>query len=63
VLATIPVRETLFAPPMVLIRRASVPLTPAATHFADLMQRAAPTAAAGKTPRQTNGRPARAKTA
>jgi LysR family transcriptional regulator of abg operon len=59
-LATIPVRETLFAPPMVLIKRASVPLTPAATHFADLMHRTVPTAA-GKTPRPSGGRPAGAK--
>lgn len=48
-LATIPVREVLPAAPMVLIKRVSVPLTPAATYFADLMQRTVPTAA-NKTP-------------
>ena len=44
-LATIPVREVLPAAPMVLIKRASVPLTPAATYFADLMQRTSSTRA------------------
>lgn len=42
VLATIPLRETLPAPSMVLIRRAGVPLTPAASFLVDLMKRAAP---------------------
>lgn len=48
-LATIPVRETLPAASMVLIRRSSVPLTPAATFFADLMQRTVPAGARGTT--------------
>jgi LysR family transcriptional regulator of abg operon len=56
-LATIPVREILHAPPMVLIRRASVPLTPAATYFADQMQRTV-SSAAGKAQRATSGSPA-----
>ena len=42
ILGTIPVRETLPAPNIVLIRRASVPLTPAATFFSDLMRRTVP---------------------
>jgi LysR family transcriptional regulator of abg operon len=42
ILDTIPVRETLPAPNIVLIRRASVPLTPAATFFCDLMRRTVP---------------------
>jgi LysR family transcriptional regulator of abg operon len=41
VLTTIPVVEELSAPPLVIIRRADLPLTPAATHMLDLMQRAA----------------------
>lgn len=56
-LATIPVREILPAPPMVLIKRASVPLTPAATCLADLMQRTVSTPAS-KALRATRSRPA-----
>ena len=41
VLTTISVGEELSAPPLVVIRRADLPLTPAATHMLDLMQRAA----------------------
>lgn len=41
-LGTIHVREALPAASMVLIKRASMPLTPAATFFADLIQRAGP---------------------
>ena len=40
-LAPIPVREKLLAPDIVMIARAGVPLTPAAEHFALLLQRAA----------------------
>ncbi len=40
VLTTIPVREELAAAPLVTIRRADLPLTPAATHLLDLMLRA-----------------------
>lgn len=40
-LQAIPVREALPAPPIVLIRRAGLPLTPAATVFVDLLRRAA----------------------
>jgi DNA-binding transcriptional LysR family regulator len=38
-LAPIEVKEVLTAPPIVLIRRAGLPLTPAAEYFADLMRR------------------------
>ena len=38
-LATVPVREELAAPPIVLIKRADLVLTPAARHFLDLLQR------------------------
>ena len=37
-LQTIPLRETLAAPAIVLIRRAGLPLTPAATYLADLLR-------------------------
>ena len=40
VLQIIPIKEILSAPPIVLIRRAWVPLTPAAEHFGDLLKRA-----------------------
>jgi len=40
VLTTIRVEEELTAPPLVVIQRADLPLTPAATHLLDLMQRA-----------------------
>ena len=43
-LDTIAVREALPAPNIVLVRRASVPLTPAATFFSDLMRRTVPAA-------------------
>lgn len=39
-LVRIPVRETVEAPAMVMIRRAALPLTPAAEHFCDLIRRA-----------------------
>lgn len=39
VLTTIRVSEKLPAPPIVLVKRCSVPLTPAATYFSELMQR------------------------
>jgi DNA-binding transcriptional LysR family regulator len=44
VLQVLPVREVLPAPPMVLIRRPELPLTPAAEHFCDLMLRHLPRA-------------------
>lgn len=44
VLRAIDIRESLPAPAIVLIRRASVPLTPAANFFADIMQKGAPSA-------------------
>jgi LysR family transcriptional regulator of abg operon len=40
VLQMIPIDEILAAPPIVLVRRAWVPLTPAAEHFCDLLKRA-----------------------
>lgn len=39
VLSTIPVEEELAAPAIVIIQRADLPLTPAATHLLDLMRR------------------------
>ena len=42
VLTTIQVREELAAPAIVVIRRADLPLTPAARHLLDLMQRVRP---------------------
>jgi LysR family transcriptional regulator of abg operon len=39
-LTSIEVREELAAPPIVLVKRADLPLTPAATHLLDLMRRA-----------------------
>ena len=51
VLTVIPVKEKLPAPPIVLIQRPDLPLTPAAEYFCDMMRRYAPTApAAGKAP-------------
>ena len=41
VLTTIPVVEELAAMPLVVIKRADLPLTPAATHLLDLLRRAA----------------------
>lgn len=41
-LQIIPIREQVPAPPIVLIRRPDLPLTPAAEHFCDLMLRFAP---------------------
>jgi LysR family transcriptional regulator of abg operon len=41
-LARIPIRETLRAPSIVTIRRAGLPLTPAAEYFLDLMRRNVP---------------------
>lgn len=38
-LQVIPVREKLSAPPIVFIRRADLPLTPAAEHLSDLLKR------------------------
>lgn len=40
VLVTIALREELAAPPIVVVQRAALPLTPAATHLLDLMRRA-----------------------
>ena len=42
VLATIAVAEELAAPSIVVVQRADLPLTPAATHLLDLMRRAQP---------------------
>jgi len=39
-LVRIPVQEELAAPPIVMIKRADLPLTPAATYLLDLMRRA-----------------------
>jgi LysR family transcriptional regulator, regulator of abg operon len=39
-LVRIPVRGAIDAPPIVLVRRAALPLTPAAEHFCDLIRRA-----------------------
>lgn len=39
-LTTIRVNEELTAPPLVLVRRSDLPLTPAALHLLDLMRRA-----------------------
>jgi LysR family transcriptional regulator, regulator of abg operon len=39
-LVRIPVKETIDAPPIVMVRRASLPLTPAAEYFCDLARRA-----------------------
>jgi DNA-binding transcriptional LysR family regulator len=47
-LASIPIRETLPAPTIVLIQRAGVPLTPAATYFSELMRKFA--VGIGRTP-------------
>lgn len=41
VLQMIKVRETLAGPPIVLMKRAEIPLTPAAEHLSDLLHRAA----------------------
>ncbi len=41
-LCTLPLKERLAAPPIVLIRRPDLPLTPAAEHFCDLMRRQGP---------------------
>jgi LysR family transcriptional regulator of abg operon len=38
-LAPIPVQERLSAPPIIVVRRAGLPLTPAAEHFVDLVRR------------------------
>lgn len=38
-LTTIAVKEELAAPPIVMIKRADLPLTPAATHLLDLLRR------------------------
>lgn len=47
-LARIPIRESLRAPSIVTIRRAGLPLTPAAEHLLDLMRRNVPRARAGR---------------
>jgi len=44
VLRAIPVREVLPAADIVLIRRAALPLTPAATYLVDMLRRAIPAA-------------------
>jgi len=41
ILATIPVKEELSAPPIIVVSRSDVPLTPAAVFLVDLMKRAA----------------------
>jgi LysR family transcriptional regulator of abg operon len=41
-LQVIPIQETIPAPDIVLIRRAELPLTPAAEHMVDLLMRYAP---------------------
>jgi DNA-binding transcriptional LysR family regulator len=41
-LTLIPIKETLPGPPIVLIQRPDLPLTPAAEFFCDLMRRYAP---------------------
>jgi len=41
-LALIPIKERLAAPPIVLIQRPDLPLTPAAEYFCDVMRRYAP---------------------
>jgi DNA-binding transcriptional LysR family regulator len=46
-LITIKVEEELTAPPLVLVRRSDLPLTPAALHLLDLMRRATSRLAAG----------------
>jgi hypothetical protein len=38
-LQVLPVRERLFAPDIVFVRRADLPLTPAAEHLSDLLRR------------------------
>ena len=56
-LTPIAVRETLAGPPIVLITRAGIPLTPAAEQFATLLERAAgPAYAPGKTRRSSTAR-------
>jgi LysR family transcriptional regulator, regulator of abg operon len=40
ILTTIPVREEISAPSIVLVKRSDVPLSPAAGHLLDLMKRA-----------------------
>lgn len=42
-LQVVPVRERLTAPDIVFVRRANLPLTPAAEHLSDLMRRYADT--------------------
>lgn len=51
ILQAIAVTEVLPAPPIVLIRRAGLPLTPAATYLADLVRRFVPTPEQGDTKR------------
>jgi len=60
VLQAIPVREVLPAADIVLIRRASLPLTPAATYLLDMLRRGISAAVAGRdTPQLGPGPPAR----
>ena len=47
-LAPIRVKETLPAPPIVVIRRAGLPLTPAAQYLLDLLRRNVPRSAADR---------------
>jgi DNA-binding transcriptional LysR family regulator len=49
-LAPIRVKETLPAPPIVVIRRAGLPLTPSAQHLLDLLRRNVPQALVAKRP-------------
>jgi DNA-binding transcriptional LysR family regulator len=55
-LAPIDVKEILPAPPIVMVRRAGLPLTPAAEFFADLMRRPYVTAPQSRQPRRRTGR-------
>jgi len=48
-LMILPIREVLPAPPIVLIQRPDLPLTPAAEYFCDMMRRAAPASPASTT--------------
>ncbi|WP_322013647.1 LysR substrate-binding domain-containing protein [Paraburkholderia sp. J12] len=55
-LALIPIKERLPAPPIVLIRRSGLPLTPAAEYFCDVMRRYAPDTAATPPAPNSSGR-------
>jgi LysR family transcriptional regulator of abg operon len=59
VLRQIEVEENIQAPPIVVIRRADLPLTPAADFLCDLLRRAGPKKSASKTPRKSTSKSAR----